>query len=421
MTDLNSSLDLSTIVPSYSHLDLQQITHSFIKALSLSHSGQKTSLGYISTPLPHRPLVHLHQTFQVMSVGGTNFQTALAQIIDGEIVLDDIQQSPLPIFTSQTEFFNFIASHLQEEITFLSVNLAHALDPLLRDQIPDGVLISDSKEQNLMEMYGKQVGVELEYYLQQQGHNITVALTNDTVCLGLARLNHEYTWQGIICGVIGTGINFGFFADPHTFVNLESANFDQFTSTDTGIIVDQDSTHPGLAKFEKEVTGAYLYQHYNLLIDQNHLDEPHASSTDDLSLFAKAGDELHHQIARQLLERSASLAACQITGIYKFIHSLTETSDQSESIRSKSRLTFVIEGSLFWEGYHYQDTVINYIHQLGIPKHDIHLTHVKDSSLLGAAKLVTQGIHIPPKPPEPEPTPEATPTPPAGHESPPTT
>ena len=78
-------------------------------------------------------------------------------------------------------------------------------------------------------------------------------------------------------------------------------------------------------------------------------------------------------MAQQLLERSASLVACQIAGIYQF--------------KNQPKLTFVMEGSLFWKAWQYKAMVSDYLAKLDIPTDSLHFTHVKNSSLIGSAQL----------------------------------
>lgn len=68
------------------------------------------------------------------------------------------------------------------------------------------------------------------------------------------------------------------------------------------------------------------------------------SSTKELSKKAKLGDKN----AQKLLERSASLIACQIAGIYKFKNLKFQISN----------LKLIMDGSLILKGFNYQNYYI---------------------------------------------------------------
>ena len=208
------------------------------------------------------------------------------------------------------------------------------------------------------------MGKTLEQYVfAKTKRRIRVSVVNDTPCLVLAGLTKERK-ERLVGGIVGTGMNFGFFLHEKVIVNLEAGSFDKFTPSKTAMAVDKKSGLPGQFPFLKETAGAYLYQHFNLLSDSP------ITSTKQMSTLAEKGNKT----ARSLLERSASLIACQIAGIYKF--------------KKQSKLTFVMEGSLFWKGWHYKKMVELYLEELGVPRKAIRFVHIESSGILGAVRLV---------------------------------
>ena len=178
---------------------------------------------------------------------------------------------------------------------------------------------------------------------------------------------------------------------------------------DRGRTVDQSSAKPGRALFEKETAGAYLYKHFNIIIKKKGIDYPQISSTEELNRISldqdySSSDQAKHEsrevwslnssrqartiinprvskIAKSLLERSAQLVACQVAGILL----LRQAQDQND--KKNSDMVFNMEGSLFWKGNGYKETVDQTVEQL-TAEDNVKFVEIKDSAILGAAKLV---------------------------------
>jgi len=351
----------------YSFSNLKKIRDNFLKELTCASTGDKNSLAFIRNPLPTLSLVKNNEIFQVMTIGGTVFDTALVKKQNSQIIILERRKINLPLFENREIFLSFFEKYLSSQVRSVALNFAYALKPLIRKDVLDGKLINVSKEHKFKGLINKLVGREIEdYILSRSGRKIKVTLANDTVCLILSGLT-ENKWQNLIGGIIGTGTNFSLFLDKNTIVNLESGRFDKFKQTNTGVLVDKNSLEKRKYFFEKEVSGAYLYQHYNLLKS----DGEKISSTLELTKLAEKGN----QSAQKLLERSASLIACQMAGIYLF---------------KKSSLKFIMEGSLFWDGWQYKKMIEEYLVRLGIQEKNIDFIKIKDSAIIGPAFLVLQ-------------------------------
>ncbi|HRN96305.1 MAG TPA: hypothetical protein PLD54_02570, partial [Candidatus Levybacteria bacterium] len=193
-------------------------------------------------------------------------------------------------------------------------------------------------------------------------------VANDTICLLLSGLMH-YSQEELIGGIVGTGVNFALF-DHGQAINIEAGNFDIFTPSQEATILDQMSQRPGEALFEKEVSGAYLFQHYNVQIRGNSNVQP-LISTMELAKLSIGSDE-SAQRAKKILEYSASLVACQIAGILEF---------------KKRSCVGVMEGSLFWKAHNYKTLVETYVSML--TSYSIKFEKVDDDSIVGGAMLVS--------------------------------
>lgn len=351
---------------------LQHIHTSFEQELIQASQKQKTSLAFILNTIPSIPLVQNGDVFQALSIGGSMYRNSMLKKENTvSRILYDITNK-LPVFRLEEDFLSFIDTHLHKETNVLALNFAYPLEPVFEKGRLDGKLTQGKKEHTFLGLVGKSVGGEIEKYIKNKyRREIVVSVANDTVCLILSGLT-KTTWEHLAAGIVGTGLNFAMFLDKHTIVNLEAGSFANFPQTDTGKLVDKYSNMNGVGLFEKEVSGAYLYQHFNHLVEAKKLEYKALTDTTQLSLLA--GKDIHvvSELAREQLERSAAFAATQIAGIASF---------------KKQPLTFIMQGSLFWKGYQYKQTIQHYVHTL-LPDYTINFIEVDNSDILGAAKLV---------------------------------
>jgi hexokinase len=264
-------------------------------------------------------------------------------------------------FSNKEEFLQFFTELIDPQISVVAINFAYPLNPIFADGHLDGVLISGSKEYDFDEVVGEQIGKMIsEEILAKRGQKISVSCANDTVCLLLSGLS-QYSPDELFGGIVGTGINFAFFTMPNELVNLESSNFDKFSQSAAGQEIDRASLVPGRALFEKETSGAYLYRHYTA---------EQITSTHQLDQIAR-GSDIHAEEARNILDYSASLIACQVAGIMNF---------------KQRNMVGVMEGSLFWKAQNYRSIVESYVTLLS--PYAVKFVSIDEDSLIGAAMLV---------------------------------
>lgn len=345
----------------------RQITENFQNEIKAAAKGKATSLMFIVHHLSPTSLAKDGEKFQVLKIGGSILQNALVYKEKKKITVKSFEEEHLPIFSTGKSFLALVKSHLRKNVKVLAINFAYPLKPVLENNRLDGILIKSMKEHAFSGLVGKQVGAEVEKFIKIKfNKQIIVTLANDTICLALSGLGTAAP-AGLAGGIVGTGMNFAFFLDEHTLVNLESANFNRFEPSATGLLVDGKSIKPGEALFEKEVSGAYLFQHYNLrrkkelgMIESTH-------QMDKVARGEIIGDKF---LARELFKQSAELISCQIAGITNF---------------KKQDMVFVMEGSLFWVGYNYWKTVEETVKNL--TKHKVKFKEIKDCGIVGAAQL----------------------------------
>jgi hexokinase len=344
--------------------EMNGIASEFVSQLEGSKNGKKSSLSFIQNRVLQSDK---NGSYQVMVFGGTVFEKAIAHKNNGSYTLSQFHKSQLPILSTKEVFLEFFLSHLDPSINTVAISFAYPLDPIFENNRLDGVLIKQTKDHTFTGLIGQKVGKEIAEYIEKKlGKKIIVTIANDTVCLVLSGQSVAPS-DKVIGGIVGTGVNFGFFSDGKTIINCESGNFDGFTLSGAAHYVDQHSINPGQQLFEKEVAGGYLYK--LLAYHTGH----EFTSSNEVSLEA-AVEGKNQAAAQTILKHSASLIACQIAGIYWF--------------KKQPKLYFVMEGTLFWEGYRYIEWVQKALSLLNIEKSHIEFIKIEKSSLKGAAHLL---------------------------------
>lgn len=352
--------------------ELQKIAQNFTRELEDAALGKKTSFAFIKNTIPSSPMVKEDEVFQVMVIGGSVFCNAFVKKTPQGVGIVSEDYMPLPMLPTKEVFFKLLTDHLHPETKTLVLNFGYPQEPVFADNRLDAILLMAVKEHGFEGLVGKRIGQEYEKYIKEKrSQELSVSIANDTICLLLSGLT-QHTGTDLAAGVVGTGMNFAMFLYDTTLVNLEAGAFDKFTRTPTGIEIDRSSRQPGVNIFEKEISGAFLYQHFNLLLKERNISYPPLKETAQLSVLAEERTDELGDIARELLERSAQLTACAISGIMEF---------------KKSSMTFVMEGGVFWKGYGYKEIVEETVRKLS-PDFFASFIHVEYPDVLGAAKLV---------------------------------
>lgn len=345
---------------------------SFYNTLKKSRHEQ-TSIPFIKHSLSSAPIVRPDEEFQTLTIGGSVCQSDRMKLTDSILSLNHKVENQ-PSFLTDTDFLEYLEHVIEPTVSIVALNFAYPLTPIQRGGLLDGILVSGSKENTFDGLIGKPVGETIEeYFMKKRGQSLRVSVANDTICLLLSGLT-KYSWDNLAAGIVGTGLNFALFLDRHTAVNLESANFNAFDQSEEGKIIDASSASSGDALFEKEVSGAYLYMHYNIKAEKAGV-TGRIQDTKELDSLASSTDpklSKEKDIALSVLTHSAQKVACQIAGIMDF---------------QQRDLTFVMQGSLFWKGYEYKKIVKNTTQQLS--KYTATFVTIENADLLGASKLVT--------------------------------
>lgn len=351
---------------------LKTITKNFTQELTDAKNGKKTSLPFIVHELSKTPIVPDGEVFQVIKIGGSILQKSNVYSEGGSINIKTLEEEQLPIMTTKDVFLSIIEKNISPKTTVLAVNFAYPLKPVFANGKLDGELVMGTKEHAFNGMVGQAVGEAIELAIKSKYDRvIKVSIANDTICLTLAGLT-KHPADHIAGGIVGTGLNFGVFLDDTHLVNLEAANFDKFPQSEEGKQIDAQSLTQGRSLIEKEIAGGYLFHHLNLLLTKNQIKHPAVENTAQLDRLARGNIQQVSKLAQGLFEHSASLVACQMAGIAEF---------------KKRDMTFIMEGSLFWVGWHYKAMVEKFVSQL--TSYKVTFEEIKDCGIIGAAKLVT--------------------------------
>ncbi len=352
--------------------EIQTIKNAFVNELSNATAGERTSLPFIRHTLTSRSLVAQDEKFQTLVIGGSFYQKATMQKANHNIKIIVHTQGAQPTFLTKQNLMDFVVSHLDADVQTLALNFAYPMDPVTRGDVLDGVLQHGSKENVFEGLVGQKVGEEIEKYVKEtQGRDLKVSVANDTICLLLSGLI-QHQWDKLAAGIVGTGLNFALYLDANTAVNLESGSFDKFTQSEAGHEIDIHSAAPGDAIFEKEISGAYLFRHFNHLAQKRGIKIDAIATSKQLDYLVTAPSPEIAGLAQEILAESAKLVAAQVAGIMEFC---------------KRDLVFIMQGSLYWKGSKYKETIEQLVIEL-CPQHRASYENVLHSDLLGAAKLV---------------------------------
>ncbi len=353
---------------------LQQVRDNFIASLQYKTLESKIDLSYIKNQISTTPHVATGEKFQALVIGGTYYKSAMYEKQQKTICMHESCEGTQPIYKDKKTVFSFIARLLNPSVQKVAINFAFALEPITRDGRLDGRLLQGSKEHTFHDLVGKLVGQELEEYVKfEHGRDIQVSIANDTICLLLSGRSYANASLGLAAGIVGTGLNFAYFETPEVAINLEAANFSAFPHTDELAKVDAGSANPGAALFEKAIAGAYLDKIYNEHIKSVTGNFPPVYDTQQLDNLARSFDgSMASQIAREVLTNSAMLAAAAMAAIATYLN---------------RDMVFVMEGSVFWKGWQYQDNIGKYA-QILAPDHSITCIRISESSIMGVAKLI---------------------------------
>ena len=348
----------------FSSHKLKQISQQFQAEIEKASKKEVSSLAFEKNLLfKNRIKTKKEDLLQIIYIGGSHIESALINPKNQNQILNFKSEKISPLKNSQ-EFFELIAKYYTPKANFLNLNLAAHLKSIYRKDILDAVLIKNHLEHNLQDLVGKHVGLEVEKYLKQKfNKKITVSSSNNLVSLGfLAKEDKEFESSHTITGVIASGLNFGFYQDNETFINLESGKF-KLENEEIAEFFASNNLHN---QFNKQA------KFLNLKIE--------LKKKEDFERILKNPNKYSLEIgelAKKILQKSAQLVACQFYGIilYKF--------GQNPILKHKIKL--LLEGSLFWDNKIYKETFLKTLEELGLENQKLEIIRIKHGFILGSS------------------------------------
>ncbi len=259
-------------------VDMDAIVNKFLSEMQRGLEGKKSTLDMIPTYIEVGAEAPKNKRVIVIDAGGTNFRVATVYFDDNKKpVIENLRLSKMPAIeheASKDEFFRLMAGQLK--------NVAGAGDKIgfcfsyAVVMLPnkDGRLLRFSKEIKAKEIVGQLIGENLNNAIVATGISGKkhIVVLNDAVATLMAGVGEQSRNYGSYIGfILGTGTNTCYIEknanikkttglDPakEQIINTESGNFGKIKQGKIDAAFDKSTSNPGVHKFEKMISGAYL-------------------------------------------------------------------------------------------------------------------------------------------------------------------
>lgn len=250
----------------------------FLAQMQRGLAGQKSTLDMIPTYLTAGNDVPSHKKVIVADAGGTNFRVATVYFDEAKnAVIENLKLFKMPGVEREldkAEFFRTMAEYFQsvaDEASEIGFCFSY---PVEIQPSKDGRLIRFSKEIKANGVAGQLIGEHLNLAMAAIGlsANKHIVLLNDTVATLLAGVGHQNrAFDSLIGFILGTGTNCsyieqnrnikkktGLALDQSQIINAESGGMGMGYRGKLDARFDKTTINPGIGKFEKMISGAYL-------------------------------------------------------------------------------------------------------------------------------------------------------------------
>jgi hexokinase len=259
-------------------IDFDKNVNSFLGEMERGLAGKKNTLDMIPTYIEVGADVPANKPVIVADAGGTNFRVATVYFDDQKKpVIENLRLFKMPGSQnelSKDEFFKVMAGYFKD-VNDAAKNIGFCFSYAV-EILPnkDGRLIRFSKEVKARGVEGQLIGENLNLAMTTTGlaANKHIVLLNDTVATLLAGVGYKNKTFGSYIGfILGTGTNTcyieknsnikktkGLNLSKSQIINTESGGLEKFHRGKIDIAYDKTTTNPGVHKFEKMISGAYL-------------------------------------------------------------------------------------------------------------------------------------------------------------------
>ena len=108
----------------YSIEELKGIAQNMKSELEKAQRHEATSLAFLENSLPKDSLAKKGEVFQVMAIGGSNFETALIKKNGAHVEPNSYFKSDLIILRNKDILLGLILKHLDKDVNLLCLNFA---------------------------------------------------------------------------------------------------------------------------------------------------------------------------------------------------------------------------------------------------------------------------------------------------------
>ena len=262
----------------YLDVDIDLVIDSFLSEMQRGLAGKKSTLDMIPTYIEVGADVPTNKRVIVVDAGGTNFRVATVYFDNQKkAIIENLRLYKMPGVQHEIgkdEFFKIIAGYLKD-VAGAAQNIGFCFSYAV-EMFPnkDGRLIRFSKEIKAKDVVGQFIGENLNRALASMGlgGDKHIVLLNDTVVTLLAGVGYQNRSFGSYIGfILGTGTN-TCYVEKNTnikktkgldllksqIINTESGNFGKIKQGKIDAAFDKSTANPGIHKFEKMISGAYL-------------------------------------------------------------------------------------------------------------------------------------------------------------------
>ena len=341
----------------------------------------------------------------VLDLGGTNYRVAIVDFSTEKPIIypnngwkKDMSIMKSPGYTRE-ELFKELADLIVEIKREEEMPIGYCFS-YPTESIPggDARLLRWTKGVDIREMVGQFVGKPLLDYLNEKNkiRFTGVKVLNDTIASLFAGLTDK-SYDAYIGLIVGTGTNMATFIpsdkitklDPECHVqglipvNLESGNFYPPFLTAVDDTVDATSDSLGKQRFEKAVSGMYLWDILKAAFPLEEFEEKFdARKLTAIMNYPDIHKDIYVQVAHWIYNRSAQLVAASLAGLIALLKSYN---------RDIHRVCLIAEGSLFWsesrKDKNYNILVMEklqeLLRELELEDVEVHINSMDNANLIG--------------------------------------